>query len=272
MPSDLERVAAGLVECLAQVPQVVAYLQRLAHQCRESAASVGTFAGSSPAARTAALQLEEAARRCEEAAHFASQTPGKAGAWAQQMVRLGPERSTGERPPEVKPTEPVVLRLSTTDEEHKRLLDRPPADSTVLVDEKFTYRTDEGGRVVSAKTTLDLVDVDHPRDSAAQRRLPGKLLGDHAGHLFARIFGGPGGRMNLVPMEGVKVNLGQYKALENRWRRIIEAGGTVEVFVDLSYPGASVRPDVIEVGYRHEGRLRWVTITNTPRQKDENAP
>ncbi|TWD79728.1 DNA/RNA non-specific endonuclease [Kribbella amoyensis] len=272
MPSDLERVAAGLVACLNQVPQVVQYLHRLARQCRESAAFLGGFASSNPAARTAALQLDEAARRCEEAAQLAAEAPVKAGAWAQQMVRSGAERPVNDRLHRPGAADPGVVELDTAREEHKRLLDQPPADSTVRVDRKFTYRTDEQGRVVSARTTLDELDLDHPRDAGAQRRLIGKLPGDHAGHLFARIFRGPGGTMNLVPMEAIKVNLGQYKVLENRWRKIIEAGGTVEVFIELNYPEASVRPDIIDVGYRHDGRLRWVSIVNSPRQKGDSTP
>jgi hypothetical protein len=38
VPSDLQRVAQGLVDCLDQVPRVVALLQRTAARCRENAA------------------------------------------------------------------------------------------------------------------------------------------------------------------------------------------------------------------------------------------
>ncbi|MEV6417350.1 DddA-like double-stranded DNA deaminase toxin [Kribbella sp. NPDC051718] len=39
-----------------------------------------------PAARLAAVQLDEAARRCEDAAQYLAQVPPKARGWAEQMV------------------------------------------------------------------------------------------------------------------------------------------------------------------------------------------
>jgi hypothetical protein len=85
MPSDLQRVAQALVECLDQIPNMVGYLQRLAVRCRENASLVADSAGNQ-AARTAALQLDAAARACEEAAHLAAMAPPAARAWAEQMV------------------------------------------------------------------------------------------------------------------------------------------------------------------------------------------
>lgn len=85
MPSDLQRVAQGLVECLDQIPSMVGYLQRLAVRCREMASVVADSTGSG-SARTAALQLDAAARACEEAAHSAAMAPAAARAWAEQMV------------------------------------------------------------------------------------------------------------------------------------------------------------------------------------------
>lgn len=94
MPSDLQRVAQGLVDSLNQVPQVVAYLQRTANRCRENAALVVQLAGQNGA--TAAAQLDDAARRCEEAAHFLSMAPPKALGWAQRLVAVQP--GTGGQP------------------------------------------------------------------------------------------------------------------------------------------------------------------------------
>ncbi|MFK4084637.1 DddA-like double-stranded DNA deaminase toxin [Kribbella sp. NPDC020789] len=84
MPSDLQRVAQGLVDCLDQVPQVVAHLQRTAGRCRENAAIAGQLG-----ATMAAHQLDAAARACDEAAHYLSMAPPKARAWAERLVELG---------------------------------------------------------------------------------------------------------------------------------------------------------------------------------------
>jgi hypothetical protein len=93
MPSDLQRVARGLVECLDEVPQVVAHLQRTAFRCRENAAMA--IAASHGQATVAAQQLDAAARSCEEAAHYLAMAPPKAKAWAERLV--GGSRSS-DRP------------------------------------------------------------------------------------------------------------------------------------------------------------------------------
>lgn len=163
-----------------------------------------------------------------------------------------------------------LVELSSTDPAHRRQLNKPPPNSAVVVDGRFHYETDEQGRVIKASATLDLVDLDHPRSKVAQRTLVGKLPGDHAGHLFARIFQGPLGKINLTPMEGSKVNLGQYATLEKQWRKEIEEGRSVEVSVELSYPDHSRRPNTIKVFTRFEnGKVRKSPIHNIPR--DEGA-
>ena len=92
MPSDLQRVARGLVECLDEVPQVVAHLQRTAERCRENAALA--MAASHGRATVAAQQLDAAARSCEQAAHYLSMAPPKARAWAERLV--GASRSSDQ--------------------------------------------------------------------------------------------------------------------------------------------------------------------------------
>ncbi len=143
----------------------------------------------------------------------------------------------------------------------------PPANAKFRVDSKFDYETDNAGRVISAKAVLDLIDLGHPRDSTAQRKLAGKLPGDHAGHIFARIFRGPIGRMNLLPMHGTTVNLSQYKTLENHWRRLIQQGESVDVSVSFRFSDDSQRPDTIRVRYKHAGGVVRVTIDNNPKRE-----
>lgn len=87
MPSDLQRVARGLVDCLDEVPQVVLHLQRTAARCRENAAVA--IAASHGQATVAAQQLDAAARACEAAAHYLSMAPPKAHAWAERLTGDG---------------------------------------------------------------------------------------------------------------------------------------------------------------------------------------
>ena len=102
MPSELQRVAQGLVDALDEMPRAVGYLQGLARRCRDNAALVSGMS-SNPAARMAATQLDEAARRCDEA-QYLSQAPPKARAWAEQMVSgartAGPGATPGRQRPD----------------------------------------------------------------------------------------------------------------------------------------------------------------------------
>ncbi|GAB3762990.1 DNA/RNA non-specific endonuclease [Microlunatus parietis] len=161
------------------------------------------------------------------------------------------------------------LRLSTADPEHKELLNHPPPDSTVVVDERFTYRTDQLGRVVHAAAKLEVVDLDHPRDRSAQTQLIGKLPGDHAGHIFARIFQGPSDGINLTPMEGTKVNLSAYKKIENTWRTALEAGRDVRVEVSLLYRDQKPRADAFMVTYWIDEEWNQDMIPNHAAQPED---
>lgn len=87
MPSDLQRVARGLVDSLDEVPQVVAHLQRTALRCRENAQVA--LAASHGRATVAAQQLDAAARACEAAAHYLLLAPPKARAWAEALIGSG---------------------------------------------------------------------------------------------------------------------------------------------------------------------------------------
>ncbi len=101
MPSDLQRVAQALLDALHEIERIVPYLHDRARKYREAAGWVGSTSNN-PSARIAAMQLDEAARRCEEAAHFLSQARQPGVQWVQQMVSgirtTEPSGSTGERP------------------------------------------------------------------------------------------------------------------------------------------------------------------------------
>jgi hypothetical protein len=86
MPSELQRIAQGLLGSIERIPGMVNYLLNQAQQLRDQAAAIGAMQSANPSARYAALHLDAAAKACEEAAHYAAQVPPKATAWAQEMV------------------------------------------------------------------------------------------------------------------------------------------------------------------------------------------
>ncbi|RZU22259.1 hypothetical protein EV645_0339 [Kribbella rubisoli] len=84
MPSELQRVARGLVDCFDEIPRVIDQLQRTAVRCRENAQLA--LSASRGQATVAAQQLDAAARACEAAAHYLSMAPPKARGWAEGLV------------------------------------------------------------------------------------------------------------------------------------------------------------------------------------------
>ena len=144
----------------------------------------------------------------------------------------------------------------------------PPANSVIVVDDAFVYTTDGLGRVTRAEATLTAREPGR-RNKYAQRTLKGKLPGDDAGHLIARVLGGLGDQLNLVPMTR-KVNREEYAAMERRWRRAVEQGKTVDLKVMLDYDDNARRPATITVTYQIAGqRRRKVKLHNTAPEEPE---
>ncbi len=276
MPSDLQQITQALLTTLDQAPHVVAHLQRTAAWCRQQITLVHqTYGATHPNGRELILLLDHAANRCDQAAHVLAQAPPKAHAWAQNLTADLPPAATAPPTnptpapttdqPTTQTTEPQadrdVVELSTTDPDHHHTLRHPPPNTTLRVDGRFTYRTDHLGRVTHAIATLTTIDLHHPRDRTAQRDLPDKNPGDHAGHLFARIFQGPAATINLTPMHA-NVNQSAYRQLENRWAEAIKTGKSVDVTVELTYHDETWRPAVILVNYLSDGKRESKVIVN----------
>ena len=51
---------------------------------------------------------------------------------------------------------------------------------------------------------------------------------DHVGHLIVRIFNGPGEQINYIP-QNAKLNNGEWRAMENEWKKELRAGKKVEL-------------------------------------------
>jgi filamentous hemagglutinin len=127
-------------------------------------------------------------------------------------------------------------------------LNKPEPNKIYRVNDRYDYHTDSLGRVekVEGKLTLDLMDR-----NTYQQCVAGKCgnVGDEGGHLIASIMGGPGERLNLVPMDG-NLNKGVWKKLENEWAAALKEGKQVQVRIEPAYNGNSVRPDRFTVTYQ----------------------
>lgn len=122
---------------------------------------------------------------------------------------------------------------------------------------EYLYQTDDLSRL----TEWDAKEL---QLTARDKRLshnpdtPGKLPGDHAGHLAGDRFGGSPELDNLVSQLS-DVNLSSYKKIENQWAGALEEGKDVSVKVKVNYVGDSLRPDSFDVVYKIDGKR---TITN----------
>ncbi|VBB09905.1 pectin lyase fold [Lucifera butyrica] len=124
----------------------------------------------------------------------------------------------------------------------------------------YSYQTDEMGRISKFETdNLQLTDrterLDHNPNT------PGKLDGDHAGHLAGDRFGGSPELDNLVSQSS-NVNLSEYKKIENQWAKAIEEGKQVKVNVEVNYEGSSLRPSKFNVQYEIDGKFYEKSILN----------
>lgn len=118
----------------------------------------------------------------------------------------------------------------------------------------YIYHTDANGHIdrfhaedLQLKTHEGRLD--HDPDT------PGKLPGDHAGHLAADLFGGSPKLDNLVSQLS-SINLSDYKKLENQWAATLRAEppGTVSVDVKIT-TDATGRPTTFVVESIVNGEL-----------------
>jgi hypothetical protein len=124
----------------------------------------------------------------------------------------------------------------------------------------YIYESDSLGRIEKFETdNLQLT----ARDSRLSHNpnTPGKMDGDHAGHIAGDIFGGSPDIDNLVSQSS-SVNLSQYKKIENQWAKAIKEGKNVLVDVDIKYDGDSLRPSEFIVKYTIDGEYFEQCILN----------
>lgn len=124
----------------------------------------------------------------------------------------------------------------------------------------YKYKTDSKGRISNWST-------DNLQLTKRANRLPynsntlGKIDGDHAGHLAADRFGGSPDIDNLVSQSS-RVNLSEYKKIENIWADAISKGKKVTTNVEVLYDKNSSRPKGFNVQYTIDGMAYMTRILN----------
>ncbi len=59
---------------------------------------------------------------------------------------------------------------------------------------------------------------------------------DQGGHLIVRSFNGPGEQINYIP-QNAKLNNGEWRVMENEWKKELKAGKKVEFDIQIIYDG-----------------------------------
>lgn len=124
----------------------------------------------------------------------------------------------------------------------------------------YFYKTDECG-CLKEFTTKELAFTQRPSRLPHNPQTPGKLPGDHAGHMAAHRFGGSQELDNLVS-QSAKVNLSTYKRLENQWARALKIGKEVAILVEIDYAERELRPQGFDVNFGIEGELFSTYLIN----------
>ncbi len=151
---------------------------------------------------------------------------------------------------------------------NKQLNGKLEASATYKVG-KYTYKTDELGRVKSVGGELDLSKVDR---NTYQQGKAGKtdgikdgLTNDEGGHLIASIFKGPGEQINYAAMDG-NLNKGAWKRMENKWAEALKGNPPKKVEVEIKsfYEEGSKRPKKFIVKYLIDGEPFKTVLKNKP--------
>lgn len=92
---------------------------------------------------------------------------------------------------------------------------------------------------------------------------PDKLADDHAGHIFADIFGGSPELDNLVS-QAKDVNLKAYRRIERNWEEALATvpPKKVQVEVKINYGTSAKRPTSFDIIYSIDGEVTKRHIKN----------
>jgi len=124
----------------------------------------------------------------------------------------------------------------------------------------YIYKTNEDGLITNASTD-SLQIKNHSGRLNHNPNTYGKVEGDQAGHLFGDRFGGSPELDNLVS-QAKRVNLSEFKILENHWASALKNGQQVAVDITINYANGGIRPVSFDVSYTLDGIPFFSSISN----------
>lgn len=168
----------------------------------------------------------------------------------------GTEKQPGDKQPAGSAASQII-----TDGSHIKDGKLKPNVTYTTGEYNYIYKTNGEGLIVHVSVPLLFLKKHIGRLQNAKNTL-GKLAGDHAGHLIADLFGGSPQLDNLVSQAG-RVNLSEYKSMENKWARALRRGDTVSVEISIEYEEGSSRPSRFIIEYTINGKVYNKKICNS---------
>jgi hypothetical protein len=144
----------------------------------------------------------------------------------------------------------VVKTNSGTKGGWNKELNNPQPNRIYDVDDYKIYQTDELARVFKGKAEITYETLERRGRNGYQQGKARKLgeKDDQGAHLLAEMLGGPGEKINLVPMNKV-LNTGEWLEMEQAINNAIKAKKKVTYDYDVKYEGNSNRPSSFQVKY-----------------------
>lgn len=108
------------------------------------------------------------------------------------------------------------------------------------------YKQDRLKRTTLAKAVVTRGDLDtrEPRWSGIRKAIDAQK-GEDAGHLIARMLGGPSREVENFVRQDPRVNRNEFKKFEKKVADLIDIWGAATVIVSPQYTGSSTRPSAI---------------------------
>ncbi|WP_051379303.1 DUF4781 domain-containing protein [Bradyrhizobium murdochi] len=162
----------------------------------------------------------------------------------------------------------IVLEPGNKADGWNQALNGELAPNTDYVVGRYTYTTDETGRVVEARGRVYLNR--HDRNTHQQGRaaevggIKDAIEGDQGGHLFAAMFDGPGEQINYHPMtRELNGSGGDWYNMEQEWRTALQQNRTVDARIRAEFDGDSRRPVAFRVTFWIDGKKHTRFFENT---------
>lgn len=171
----------------------------------------------------------------------------KNGAWDEILEKLQNDKSVVEII-DINSNKQIIIETSGVKGNWNKALNSELKPNTIYKVDDYSYFTDEAGRVnkVSGKLKLETKDRNVYQQGKSVDVKNGIKGDDQGGHIIARVFNGPGEQINYVP-QTAKLNNGEWKSMEKKWKDALSEGKKVEVDIQIIYNSNSKRPKRFEV-------------------------